>query len=505
MRYLAAILAVLGSLNAVPTLADPHPPGFLEHEFNASAAPVTSAGITTFQIFEAECSNVDFGDGRGETDCINGNVRSTLHERTWRQLGETVTYSFDVSIDPGFAYEGWPNGEANGLEPGSWDSKFHLAQWQGPLVHNYLYLLKASTRNGMTFLGQQCQPAEHFGTWVTFSMSIRWTSDERGWIKVSCDDRVIYADEVVATNQAPHCYIDNQCEPEVPKDPDRFQFVVGATMTGQGYNWRENGQRSPFIEIPPEGITVRMRNISATTGGEHYTATDRADVMALQRRLNALGCDVGAADGIVGARTREAVLTCRRFRADAAPEKLTVATVPRFLELYRNAPEVVGALEIAVTETYSASSGSDADVRSVFTGTVSDQGGEPLAVGFSIVAHYVPARLELRRIRLVLHGDVGDQSRSDCPDTFIDRWDDGTGHVALNLRLEDGVYAAADAGCALAQVPQPARAAAEAVLFNFPEIVGSMSESGGLDAVQHDGLRTFLGAIASNELGIGLL
>jgi peptidoglycan hydrolase-like protein with peptidoglycan-binding domain len=58
-------------------------------------------------------------------------------------------------------------------------------------------------------------------------------------------------------------------------------------------------------------ITVRCDAINGVLPSEI--------VKQLQARLNALGCDVGAADGLPGKRTREAALSCREFPAGTMP------------------------------------------------------------------------------------------------------------------------------------------------------------------------------------------
>ena len=110
---------------------------------------------------------------------------------------------------------------------------------------------------------------EHFGEWVAFSMKVRWAKDRKGWIKVRCDDNVIYSTEGAATNQAPHCYITNQCEPGIPKNPKMFTFMLGPVMAGFGPEWKMYGQPSQFTPIQPEGITIKMRDISVTPAASH--------------------------------------------------------------------------------------------------------------------------------------------------------------------------------------------------------------------------------------------
>lgn len=257
----AMVLFISLSSAASPALADAHPKGFSNHPFNA-VQPATAGGVTAFTIHDKQCSKTDYGDGRGESDCLNGNVRSNLAYGTWTKLNQSVEYRFDIWMEPSFNYRGFFNSHATGYLLDSMDSRLRLASWEGPLLHNFIYILKADKYHGITFLGEQCQSPGQFGQWVTFAMKIRWASDKTGWIQVSCDDRVIYARDGLATTQAPHCYITNQCEPGAAKNPKRFLFIAGPVMSGFGHEWQKYSMPSQFTNIQPEGITVKMRKFS---------------------------------------------------------------------------------------------------------------------------------------------------------------------------------------------------------------------------------------------------
>ncbi|MER9002252.1 MULTISPECIES: hypothetical protein [unclassified Mesorhizobium] len=266
-RCILLFAAVTQSLFASAALADKHPAGFKNHRLNGPSKPVTKDGVTTFKIFDRKCSSVDYGDGRGENDCHNGNIRATLIGPE-SKTGESVEYRFGLWVDPAFNYPGFYNDHAIGFLPGALDSRLRIASWEGPFIHNFLYMLKLDSAKGVTFLGNECQSPGRFGSWVAFSMKIRWAADKNGWIKVACDDKVIYSAENLATNQAPHCYITNQCEPGVAKNPMRFTFIVGPVMAGFGPEWKKYGLVSQFTAIQPEGITVKLRNLSARKGAK---------------------------------------------------------------------------------------------------------------------------------------------------------------------------------------------------------------------------------------------
>ncbi len=259
----AGAFALAMSLASASTsaLPDAHPKGYSNHRFNA-VQPTTRGDITTYTIHDKQCSEVDYGDGRGENDCRNGNVRSNLISGSQARLNQAIEYRFDIWIDPSFNYGGYYNDHASGFLPGAIDSRLRLASWEGPYLHNFLYMLKADKTNGITFLGAPCQSSSEFGHWVSFAMKINWTSVKTGWIQVACNDRVIYAKDSVATNQAPHCYVTNQCEPGVSKNPKRFIYIVGPVMQGFGHEWEKYHKPSQFTDIQPEGISVKMRNFS---------------------------------------------------------------------------------------------------------------------------------------------------------------------------------------------------------------------------------------------------
>jgi hypothetical protein len=249
---------------ALPAVADPHPKGFYNDQFNGSTKPKTLDGITTFQIFDKQCSKTVYPDGRGESDCRNGNVRSALSRRPDEKMGRAVEYRFDIWVDPSFAYEGFFNDHSFGFLSDAHDSRLRIASWEGEFLHNFIYMLKLDSKNGISFLGKKCQLPKDFGTWITFSMKVLWSGKKSGWITVSCNEKIIYQAVDVATNQNPHCYITNQCEAKKKKNPKTVHFKVGPVMAGFGYEWKKWGKPSQFTDIQKEGIMIRMRNISVS-------------------------------------------------------------------------------------------------------------------------------------------------------------------------------------------------------------------------------------------------
>lgn len=244
----------------LPLRAEPLPDGLKRHPLETSNKPFTKSGITYFKIIDKICSPTVYPDGRGESDCKNGNVRSQLVGTPDARIGTTASYSFDIRLQPNLSYFGWYNESALSFLKSGRDSKFYLAVWEGNRIHNYIHMLKADTVEGITFLGKICQIPKDFGKWVHFSMEVKWTLKPDGKISVKCDDNILYESDNIATAVNPHCYITNHCEPGKIKKPDVIFFQIGANMAGRGMNWKENGQKSQFVGIQEDGIEVQVKN-----------------------------------------------------------------------------------------------------------------------------------------------------------------------------------------------------------------------------------------------------
>ena len=172
MRIVLSIIVTICCMSGeLPAYADRYPAGLSNHRFNGSNKPATVAGITTLHINDHQCSDVDYGDGRGENDCYNGNIRSVLSHQPQAVLNENWEYRFDIWVDPSFSYPGFYNDHARDFMPGSFDSRLRIASWEGPFIHNFLYAVKVDAKNGISFLGKECQSKSSFGEWVAFSMN----------------------------------------------------------------------------------------------------------------------------------------------------------------------------------------------------------------------------------------------------------------------------------------------------------------------------------------------
>ena len=139
-RPLTLLLLLVASTGAN---ADRLPSGFRLDEFSGSVKPVTKDGTTTFQILDKQCSSVNFGDDRGENNCTNGNVSSSIDHHPHAKMGQTMEYRFDIQVESDFAYAGYFNSHAEGFYLDGSDSRLRIASWEGPLLHNFLYMIES--------------------------------------------------------------------------------------------------------------------------------------------------------------------------------------------------------------------------------------------------------------------------------------------------------------------------------------------------------------------------
>lgn len=313
--------------------ADPHPAGLKSHRFNGPTNPFTSNSITTFEIVARECSDVPYKNGTSESDCRNGNVRSVITGDFTERLGQRVEYKFDIRAREPISYKSWNNSHAIGHLPAAQDSRLHIAQWQGPANKSFIYMLKLDGTRGVTFLGQPCFSIEELKGWNTFSLKTKWANDDKGWVVVKCNDDIVYFKDGVPTNRPDFCFITNECTPGQTINPKKIQFALGPVMKGFGPEWKQYSKPSPFTDFP-KPIRFEVRDVSINKGVSLYGPEERALVARLQDHLKKLECDPGPVDGLMGAKTRDAALTCRTFSAGQLPETIGFRTIRDVVTAY---------------------------------------------------------------------------------------------------------------------------------------------------------------------------
>ncbi|MBY2968127.1 hypothetical protein [Rhizobium leguminosarum] len=503
--------------------ADPLPKGFERHKFNGSVRPEVKDGVTRFEIFDRQCSHVDYGDGRGENDCRNGNVRSTIRYTRDMKAGESVEYKFDFRLDPTFAYKGWQNNSANGFYPDGWDSHLRLASWEGPAIHNFIYMLKADTHNGVNFLARQCQKPEDFGKWATFSLKIRWANDESGWVTASCDNKVIYAAEGEATNQAPHCWESNECEPQSNRDPKSFNFILGPVMMGWGNEWKTyDHHTSQFDVVQPDGIGIDVRNVSVTRGVSDYSAKQAVLLKTLQQQLAHLGCKPGNVEGKPDKATRQAALSCRKFESGSLPEALNLTTLQAFADAYAK-PETASLPSgkaaagtknasskprtyIKLGEMLALTTGKDTKVNSDFFGKIKGAKKGQNELDFIILGQFDYTDKTFSQLSFVLQDKLSKpevKAAARCGYGTI-RFPDGTDHVEIRMEGSGNTFSSPPrTDCLIQALGKRPASQVPYLTTGFADLAKSMVSDGGWKKLRHDGLKIFVKRVADGEITVG--
>ena len=224
------------------------------HEGSNSAAKpqMVGKGTVRFTLLPGQCQARTYGDGRGESDCLNKNSKSYLSAGDV-PAGTSMKYAFDVRVIAGLTHRAFHNPRAVPFTGGP-DSRLSVALWQGNMIKNHIYLLDLDATRGLTFLGKTCAGPRNLANWTRFEMLVRWSDRNDGLIQVSCNGRVIHAARDIATDRQLHCHISNHCEPGVIKHPKRINAGFGLFFDAEFINGRKL-----FPRIPASGLTIEMK------------------------------------------------------------------------------------------------------------------------------------------------------------------------------------------------------------------------------------------------------
>lgn len=248
----AAVLRLTLILCFMPVIVQAAPNGFQNHVFNGRA-PVTQGGVVTFHVEDGDCSSRDYGDGRGESDCFNGNLRSRLAYRDHASLGQSLEYAMEIFVPAGFRYGGGPNRR----------SLLEVAEWQRiNTIKNHIHTLHLDSVKGLTFDDTRCIPPSAFGQWNSVKVQVKWSAGDDGFLRVICNGTpvVSFRGQTAIPRDCgqPGVF---QCVPDLQRVNQPVQFQVGILFRGYGERGRLDGL-SRMGRVPPEGgFTVQMRNI----------------------------------------------------------------------------------------------------------------------------------------------------------------------------------------------------------------------------------------------------
>lgn len=254
---LIKVIALFVSIGlAVPTAASATPRGFKEGR-NSAVAPEWRNQELTFRLKRGTCQARPYGDGRGESDCKNGNSRSQLNSNRKQRMGRTYEYAMDIWIDPGFRYNG------NGWGSVNHRSRLWIAEWQrSNTIKNHMYEIYLDSRRGAMFENKRCFSPRQFGQWNSFVLKVRWSNGADGAMQVICNGKTIYARK--GPNVIPpDCGKPwkQQCKPGLQDLSKPMLWSVGPHLKGHGTGYARFGFPSPFPPFPDSGLTMKVRNL----------------------------------------------------------------------------------------------------------------------------------------------------------------------------------------------------------------------------------------------------
>lgn len=237
-------------------LAQDQSRSFKPHTFNGSK-PAYAAGTWSFELVPQGCSARDYGDGRGESDCYNGNLRSRVMAPKQAKPGQSLEYYMEVRVDPAFRYDGGPTPAFSKLEIAEW------GRTQG--IKNHIYDLQLDTVRGLTFEREVCVPPSRLSQWNSFRLRIKWSKSGDGYLEATCNGKVILSRVNQQTVIPPGCGAKYklQCDPKLQKPDASIYWQVGPKLSGFGGEHAKYGFKSQFAPFPKDGVRLQVRNLYA--------------------------------------------------------------------------------------------------------------------------------------------------------------------------------------------------------------------------------------------------
>ncbi len=211
-------------------------------------------GVWTLVLTEGSCNPRDYGDGRGESDCTNGNLASRISTRKDYFAPAAIEYSFEVLINSDFEYQETQKYRKLG--------SIILAEWgRANLIKNHMYEMHMTPSSGVFFERKRCFGPERYGEWNSVSILAKWANDDSGILQVTCNGKVVFSKagpnlvpDGCGTDDKPHC------DPKFIDLSKEIYFKLGPKFFGFGSDWRDYGRTSPFLPFPPNGVKVQIKH-----------------------------------------------------------------------------------------------------------------------------------------------------------------------------------------------------------------------------------------------------
>lgn len=443
-----------------------------------------------FETREGFCGR----DGDFWDDCANGRNRHELstssdpdpwNRDNWYALSLYLPAAYDPPRNIGTSIlQFWAGGRD------SWMVRY----WKGRGL-----LLERKLDNDRSVI---VADGEVLDRWIDIVMRIQHSTDDRGSFTVWADGERVYH------------HVGRTAAGDDSGRRPYLKFGIYSTAldaNGQpiGEGGFSNGEGLPdlhlFFDEVRYGLTcadLKLTDFGYDCAAFTHEGADRSRIAELQQALNALGCDVGAADGVIGPRTLSAALGCRYFEDGRLPDELTAANLETFISLYAAAgaadlPKSPPDDRIQISSVRSELVGGNDDHALTVRATMQE-----LDVNFIVIGRFDNSG-RTGWLDLLLEDDLGEvlANLRQCRRVRTETWGDGSTHAVIQFTRRGSGFVAEGADCLVAALPADVAEQAGYLLDNFHRIAAAII-SNSASSVTHDEVLAFLRHAASGEIAV---
>jgi hypothetical protein len=498
-----------------PFVTEPFsPPGGVAYvEDPTSSAPTKM--VYAFDFPSGYCSTKKYGDGK-TNDCMFNSTRSQIVE----DVAQTKKYGI---IQPKESWYGFSIYFPADFPYGRKQTTGHydFAYWHNDHCAHLSLQNFAGNEDALSLAtqtavgGYECRPgptlkvadfADLVGKWNRFEIFVRWGDEDTGVAK-------LYLNGVYVLD-----YKGRTLTPGLERK-NYFKFGLYLCCTAD------------TKQIVATHLLYAAVKRAETRDGL-FVSEDNAALKALQGRLNALGCDVGAADGVIGRRTREMALSCREFPEGKMPLELSASTVRMIDELYAsedvaNLPRgtfdpdkhqaalvtypsdgsapigelVAATYDVLAIETQSKRRGQDRKVISDISARIKKL-KDPSQVDFVVTGSYDFSGDNFYDLQLILADAMKNPKATIACGAGTTTYPDGSAHATITFRRSGNDLFATNANCLISNLPKNQSLGVQFLVEHFSDIAVGMIKTGSAALVQHDGLKSFVQRVARGEVKV---
>lgn len=345
------------------------------------------------------------------------------------------------------------------------------------------------------------QESDVHGRWIDVLMQVRNSMSDRGLLQIWVDGEHVYD------------YYGRTIAGTDSGAPNYFKFGIYNTAFDAngapiGPNGNSDGEGLPDLHLffdevrfAPNCAGLALSDLGYDCNDFTYDGADHEQVRHLQSALNTLGCDVGAVDGVVGRRTVQQALDCRRFPPGELPDTVSVSSIPGLAALYAQAVEQ-GMPEVPRVNINDALSeivgGNDDNALSI------KARADDLELDFILIGHF---RNDGGTDWLsILFKDNLSDAEADaalqCRDVNVQNWGDESRHAEIRfMRNSAASWDIRAADCLASNLPADTNEELAYLLDNLRAVAEEIAADG-YSGTAHKGLSRFIDMVSTGEVSV---